>query len=397
MMKLPLTLSTDQLLFRLVLPGLMLALILWPAVVSIDGTPVDPLIYLPFAALFGGWLLGLCDTQIYMLYEGRRYWPTWLHAWALRREQQRLRRLQACAERTQAQGDRGRYLEACSDIARFPLGPDGERHAAMPTRLGNLMYEYELYPSCKYGLDSVFFFYRIWVSIDKDLRDEIGRKQASVDGALYLSFVLALAAVWFFAWFWLLLAARGSGGAIESLLPRLLGFGERIGFGWAVPTWANLLLSAICLLLAYGVYRLSLCAHAQYGEFFKALFDQHRSHLQHPDVLDYLAQTTGDRSLGAGDFKQANMALWRYLRWHKVRLGGQLENRNFETIRGTARRGPDPGACPSDAPMRAPDALSTGRGRKKLCANGRRQSPRRSIRGILDNDVATTSESLTAR
>jgi hypothetical protein len=198
-------------------------LLLWPAVISIDGAPVDPLLYLPPVALFGGWLLGLCDSQIYMLYQGRRYWPMWLRGWALRREQKRPRRLEASAEQARARGDRPRYLEACSDIARFPLAPDGERHAAMPTRLGNLMYEYELYPSCKYGLDSVFFFYWIWVSIDKDLRDEIDRKQASVDGAVYLAFVLALAAVWFFAWFWLLLAAEVCGFFSRNLCSLALG------------------------------------------------------------------------------------------------------------------------------------------------------------------------------
>jgi hypothetical protein len=165
-----------------------------------------------------------------------------------------------------------------------------------------------------------------------------------------------------------------------------------------VPTWANLLLSGTCLLIAYGVYRLSLCAHAQYGEFFKALFDQHRSHLQHPDVLDYLAHRTGDRSLGAGDFKQANMALWRYLRWHKVRLSGQDENRNLEAIRATARRDPDPGARPSDVATRAPDALSTGRGRQELCPTERRQASRRTTRAILGNaSAATRSDSATAR
>lgn len=337
MMKLPLTFGTDQLLFRLVLPGLILALVLWPAVVSIGGAPVDSLLYLPVVALFGGWLLGLCDTQIYMLYEGRRYWPMRLLGRALRREQRRLRRLETSAERARTSGDRQRYLEACSDIARFPLAPDGERYAAMPTRLGNLMYEYELYPSCKYGLDSVFFFYRIWVSIDKDLRDEIDRKQASVDGALYLSFVLALAALWFFVWFGLLLAADSYGRSVQVLSPWLLA-GESIELAWALPTWVNLQLSGICLVLAYGVYRLSLYAHAQYGEFFKALFDQHRSRLQHQDLLEYLAEATGERSLGAADFKQANTAVWRYLRWHKVRLSGQDENRNLEAILA-ARRG----------------------------------------------------------
>jgi hypothetical protein len=166
----------------------------------------------------------------------------------------------------------------------------------MPTRLGNLMYEYELYPSCKYGLDSVFFFYRIWVSIDKDLRDEVDRKQASVDGAVYLSFVLALGGVWFFVWFWTLLVAGSYDRSVERLLPWFLGFGESVEFAWGLPIWANLQLSGICLLLAYGVYRLSLYAHAQYGEFYKALFDQHRSRLQYQDVLEYLAQATGDPS-----------------------------------------------------------------------------------------------------
>ena len=352
MMKLPFTFGTDQLLFRLVLPGLILALLLWPAGVSVDGASVDPLLYLPVVALFAGWLLGLCDTQIYMLYEGRRYWPMRLRCRALRREQRRLRRLEASVERARASGDRQRYLEACSDIARFPLAPDGERYAAMPTRLGNLMYEYELYPSCKYGLDSVFFFYRIWVSIDKDLRDEIDRKQASVDGALYLSFVLALAAVWFFAWFWILLAADSSGRSVQSLSPWLLGLGERIELAWALPTWVNLQLSGICLVLAYGVYRLSLYAHAQYGEFFKALFDQHRSRLQHQDLLDYLAQATGDPSLGAADFKQANAAVWRYLRWHKVRLSGQAENRNLEAILAARRDEDAPAAAPIQPQLR---------------------------------------------
>jgi hypothetical protein len=254
-------------------------------------------------------------------------------AGALRREQRRLLRLQVSAERARATGDRQRYLEACSDIARFPLAPDGERYAAMPTRLGNLTYEYELYPNCKYGLDSVFFFYRIWVSIDKDLRDELDRKQASVDGAFYLSFVLALAALWFFGWFWILLAADSYGESAQVLSPWLLG--KRIEFAWALPTWVNSPLSGIYLVLPYGVYRLSLYGHAQYGEFFKALFDQHRSRLQHQDLLDYLAQATGDSSLGAADFKQANRAIWRYLRWHKMRLPGQDENRNLEAILAT--------------------------------------------------------------
>lgn len=90
--------------------------------------------------------------------------------------------------------------------------------------------------------------------------------------------------------------------------------------------------AALGLLTSLGVYRLSLFAHVQFGEFYKALFDQHGSKLDYRGLLAYLADATGDQGLSSLEEREANMAVWRYLRWHKVRLSGKDRNENFEDV-----------------------------------------------------------------
>lgn len=332
-MKLPFTFGTNQLLFRLVFPGLLLAMALAPLMLRLLrswGAELGESEYLGFTyfglvALFTGWAISLCDMPIHMFYEGRRFWPrpllqlgVWLERW-------RLERLQARADSALGRGDRHAYLEASVDISRFPLDADGQPYAAMPTRLGNLIYEYETYPSTKYGLDSVFFFYRIWVSLDDDLRDEVDRKQAAVDSAIYISFSLGLA----------------------SLL--LVGYGLADVRVPGLTEWEVFLLAAGCLAVGHLVYRLSLHAHAQFGEFYKALFDQYRDLIKRDEVLAYLAQATGDRGLAEGDVTERNRTLWRYLRWHRVRPTGTSSNRNFEDV---VREHRERGAAPAAAPVK---------------------------------------------
>ena len=62
--------------------------------------------------------------------------------------------------------------------------------ALWPTRLGNLIAAYEQYPRLKYGLDAVFYWPRLWVTISKDLREEIDNQQAQADGLLYVAAAL---------------------------------------------------------------------------------------------------------------------------------------------------------------------------------------------------------------
>src|SRR5262249_2356964 len=86
--------------------------------------------------------------------------------------------------------DRRRFSEAGVEYGLYPINKDGEAYVQYPTRLGNIIESFENYPNVKYGLDSVFYWYRLWVVLDKDLREEIDSAQAVVDSTVYISFVL---------------------------------------------------------------------------------------------------------------------------------------------------------------------------------------------------------------
>src|SRR5262249_58959959 len=118
-----------------------------------------------------GWALVVADMPIYMLFEGRRYWPAWIRDLLLRREARRLKYLRDLLDKPDI--DRRRFLEVGVEYGLYPTNESGEAYVAHPTRLGNIVEGFESYPTVKYGLDSVFYWFRVWVSLDKDLREEI--------------------------------------------------------------------------------------------------------------------------------------------------------------------------------------------------------------------------------
>jgi hypothetical protein len=87
-------------------------------------------------------------------------------------------------------GVAARFLVA----AEWPVDEGGDPYALYPTQLGNILAGFELYPKVKYGIDAIFYWYRLWVSLDKDLREEIDTVQAVVDSTLYVSFTLYVSA-----------------------------------------------------------------------------------------------------------------------------------------------------------------------------------------------------------
>src|SRR5579864_8580919 len=85
-MKFPFDFSVT-LIFRLIFPGLVLALALLPLlifVLSTEGITVPFSTLIPMEAVVLGWLIVLLDQPIYMLYEGRRYWPGFLRKLLIR-------------------------------------------------------------------------------------------------------------------------------------------------------------------------------------------------------------------------------------------------------------------------------------------------------------------------
>lgn len=261
---------------------------------------------------------------IYIFFEGRRYWPVWALKIFHQMERQRLaslhRTMRACETKQKLNETRfqrtiaGRhYLEAAVEISSFPLNTNRLMpEVTWPTRLGNLIAAFEQYPSIKYGLDAVFFWPRIWVAIDQPLRDEIDNQQAQADGLLYSVVALILSSATFAAY-------------------RVFHLDWPADSTFKMGSVDDLAASIVCIVLAFVVYRFSLHAHRQFGELFKAMFDQYRDKIALEENVKLVANLAGDPQLvGEIDYMK-NVAVWRFLRWHRVRLRGESTNRRVRT------------------------------------------------------------------
>lgn len=311
-MKLPFDFATKFIL-RLVLPGALLSAILWPVLLVVRnalGLAVAEMAMLPIAIGVLGWLILLLDMPIYMLAEGRRYWPQRLRALGLRYQNWRLGYLQK--KKNAATIGSPKRLELSLKIREYPLKADGTNLAIYPTRLGNLIHASETYPDRKYGIDGVFGWYRLWVSIDKDLRAELDDRQALVDSALYSSLIVAFATPVCLMYAALQLWAPG-------YAPQHL------------PSPAKLLaLAVLAAPVAFLLYRATLHAQAQYGELFCALFDQYRAKLNCSVLIDELAAGMGDAQLRTEPPRRKARAVVRFLKWHRYRTVGDSTNKDVK-------------------------------------------------------------------
>src|SRR5260370_17941131 len=87
------------------------------------------------------------------------------------------------------------YKECWYLLRQFPVDANGDPTALQPSRIGNVIIAYEQYPKVRYGMDSVFYWPRLWLLIDKDVREEVDNPWAAVDSILYAGFGAAGVAV----------------------------------------------------------------------------------------------------------------------------------------------------------------------------------------------------------
>jgi hypothetical protein len=300
-----------KLVFRLILPGIILGAAMVPTVhAAIRGLGFPDKLEYTYAleVIAWGWAIIISDMPIYMLYEGRRYWPSGIRRLFIWFQVQRLRRL-TYAVFHEPIGSRA-YLEASVEFGNYPIKDSGESYVQHPTRLGNILAAYENYPNVKYGLDSVFYWYRLWVVLDKDLREEIDNAQSVVDSTVYvsLSFYLSGLIMLVYAGISLLQQTSWQVARYVSLI--------RLPF---IPSVEILVLMGLgCVVLGFTVYRLSLSAHAQFGELFKSIFDMHRSKLTFDDIVKTVSEITGNPLTLCKSRREQNKLAFMYLRWHRI-------------------------------------------------------------------------------
>ncbi|MBV9302410.1 MAG: zinc ribbon domain-containing protein [Acidobacteriaceae bacterium] len=251
-------------LMRVVLPGLLATAVLYRVVAwALSQLPGE----LPYSweriALYAalvfvlGALISTLSSEIYKVYEGRTFWPEKAFEWARRRQATRIAKLRRAAESATSPS---KYDELWYKLRIYPINDEGDPEATHPTALGNILAGYEQYPGNRYGMDSVFFWPRIWLQIEKDKKEEIDSQWSVADGFLILSAVSFVGAVVWISESVLvsLHLVHGTVLPIESASLTAL-----LGIGW--------------LLLGYAWYRLSLPFHRENGEVFKSIFDLYRN------------------------------------------------------------------------------------------------------------------------
>lgn len=304
-MKLPFDIGS-RIAFRTLLPGALFALFLYPLaklIASRAGVPTSLVVYFSIAIPVCGWVLLLLDMPMYKFLEGRSGWPQWARKMGLRLEAGRLLRLRRRAREAERAGDDIRATELNLEIYKFPMVNHVHR-PLFPTRLGNIIAEYERYPSLKYGADGVFYWYRIWLTIDKEMRQELDEKQAMVDGTVYVCCVLMLGGI---------LSALYFGLGLCGCLPTIA----------SIRAWHLALASPGMLLASFIVYRYSLAAHAEYGKYFKALFDTRIGSLDLSFQKEAMSHAVGDSRIINTKGPDACRVVWRYLHWHRFRPPGE--------------------------------------------------------------------------
>jgi len=300
-MKLPFSFNL-KFVFRLLFPGFVVSLALFPALRATCNKlyiTIQSEYLIILSTLIAGWLFIVLDMHIYMVLEGRRYWPNWLRKLFQRSEERRLKRYGEEYNRAK-ETDRIKYTELSVELRRFPLNSRGERIASYPTRLGNLLLAYEEYPLRVYGMDSVFYWYRIWMAIDDDLREHIDTQQALADSSVYMTAAL------FFT------------GLI------LIGYAllQQIGITLINPFPTSqflLTLGAISMGLSWFLYRISLHLHATFGELFKSLFDMHKDKVPVDNVINLISSLAKDNHIKGASNSDKYMIAWRYLHNYKIK------------------------------------------------------------------------------
>jgi hypothetical protein len=259
--------------YRVGLSGLILVLLILPVQNTLvaDMLKVDELtdfvtIVIPEAIIFGMFIT-LFRNLIYRVYEGRLLWPARLHdALTARMEEKIQKRL---TESRTLNTSSTRYRELWFWLRLFPLNEKGDPTAARPTLLGNILEGYETYPDRHYGMDSIFYWYRLYPTLPEEFRNQADMASAHADTLMFASTSALLSGLSF--------AILGGLGLLHDAFPSL----QFIAFTTSLPASAVIFsLAVIYLVLFYVFYRMSIPLHRSSGEFYKAAFDLYRNNIK---------------------------------------------------------------------------------------------------------------------
>ena len=302
-MKLPFSFSL-KFVFRILLPGFILSLGTFPILQTILeqlNLTITSEFTFSISTFILGWLFVILDMPIYMAFEGRRYWPKALWNYFRNLEEKRLNKI---IQNSKSLDDR-KYLEASVELRRFPIDENGNYCANFPTRIGNLIAAYEIYSKRNYGIDSIFYWYRIWLTLNQETREEIDNQQALADSTIYV--ITALNTCGLLCLIYALLKIINN-QLIKNLTNEYLLIG----------------LAILAFIGGYILYRSSLHIHATYGEIFKSIFDNYRENISIENIINEISKITGNKEIIKLPQREQYQIAWRYLNNYRIKQNGKL-------------------------------------------------------------------------
>jgi hypothetical protein len=215
-----------------------------------------------------GLIFSSASRPIYWIYEGFRWkWLTKLAGrWNERcvmvwqREMINIYNGRSAQELNQAEHDRVETLN--ENLSDFPIKKTDDTYSwfvERPTRLGNIISTYELYPSLEYGIDGRTYWHHLLNLAGDSTRKEFDEQQNFARSLVLTSFAGACVSV--IGWFLLF------GLLLGELRPSLALIAVTLG------TRGASVLGCVGLLIWAGFYWLSLPAHRDASEMFQAIVD----------------------------------------------------------------------------------------------------------------------------
>src|SRR4030095_3616915 len=257
---------------RVIMPGIVLTAGIHP--IFSDGLEfvakvygVNSTVLLIVEVIFFGLVVSSAVQWIYYVYEGFRL-PK-LTALSGRLNKNRLSKLQVKYRSIYGNRDfdklspleQQKIYKIYEQLADYPLRlePSGvsERYVDRPTRLGNIITTYEMYPETRYGIDGVFYWQHLLNLAPDSARNEFNEQYAFAESLLLTSFSGALVGAIHFLiliGFWL--------GSITSVIITL-----------ARGPLASMVLTIFGALTWIFFYYSALSAHVDAGASFRAIVD----------------------------------------------------------------------------------------------------------------------------
>jgi len=256
---------------RVILPGIVLAAGVHPLVSTLAPTinslyGVGASVSLIAEVIFFGLIASSATQWIYYVYEGFRLQS--LTTLARDANERRVRQLDELMNRPQPAGgfsssqqeSRSTAYEALQDFPIRKRGNGTEEHfAERPTRLGNIIAAYELYPETRYGVDGIFYWFHLLNFASDTSRKEFADQCAFAESLVLTSFSGALVAV--------LHALVLIGFGIGVWCPRLVFLDLRSG-----PR-TSLSLMAFGIAVWAVFYAMALPAYRDAGKLFRSIVD----------------------------------------------------------------------------------------------------------------------------